>query len=99
MSKSSLPTIPFEDESFDSATSNMVLQHIVQVNAEGTQVDDWSNISNTMKEVHRVLKPGGVFVVGYSTWKQRSANWYAKLIPDENRRKIVARFPSRDRLL
>jgi len=97
--QSSLPKIPFPDQSFDSATSNMVMQHIVQVDSTGLQVSDWSNISNTMKEVYRVLKPGGVFVVGYSTWEQRSANWYAKLIPDENRKKIVARFPSRDRLL
>lgn len=103
--QSSLPKIPFEDASFDSATSNMVMQHIVQTDAStGLNgaipiVTDWSNISNTMKEVYRVLKPGGVFVVGYSTHEQRSANWYAKLIPDENRRKIVARFPSRERLL
>ena len=52
--QSSLPKIPFPDCSFDSATSNMVLQHIVQTDSTGLKVSDWSNISNSMKE-HSVL--------------------------------------------
>ncbi|MBZ5523565.1 MAG: class I SAM-dependent methyltransferase [Acidobacteriia bacterium] len=41
--------IPFADQSFDCVVSNMVFEHV-------------ENIDLALSEVHRVLKPGGVFL-------------------------------------
>lgn len=51
--------IPFKDNHFKATVSNCVLEHIPQVD-------------KTLKEVHRVLKPGGYFLTGVMAdkWEQ-----------------------------
>lgn len=42
-------TIPFENNYFNSVISNMVFEHV-------------ENMEGALKEIHRVLKPGGLFL-------------------------------------
>lgn len=95
--KSMLPDIPCSDETYDIVSSNMVIHHLVQTNDQGV-VDDWSPIINTFKAAHRVLKPGGVLIIGYSTPDQRGGNWYAHLVP-EARSRTIARCPTGQQVL
>lgn len=52
--------MPFEDQSFTGAVSFTMLHHV-----PSHQLQD-----RLLKEVHRVLKPGGVFVGTDSTWSR-----------------------------
>ncbi|HCB51051.1 TPA: hypothetical protein DEP21_00420 [Patescibacteria group bacterium] len=57
--------LPFEDNSFDLATSFFVLEHI-------------NNIDHLFSEVYRILKPGGRRIIGHFiqrrefTWKKNN---------------------------
>jgi ubiquinone/menaquinone biosynthesis C-methylase UbiE len=64
----------FENDEFEAAKCSMVIHHLVKTNENGV-VDDWSPIGEAFSEAFRVLKPGGVFVVAFSTPEQRGGNW------------------------
>jgi ubiquinone/menaquinone biosynthesis C-methylase UbiE len=67
--------LPFNSNSFDLITANMVVEH-------------FDNAEVQFQEIHRLLKPGGVFifhtpnVLGYTTM-------LAKLIPEVLKSKII----------
>jgi SAM-dependent methyltransferase len=48
-------SLPFEDESFDVVSSRNVFEHIVDV-------------ERSLLELHRVLKPGGLFIISGPNW-------------------------------
>ena len=64
----------FGNDEFEAAKCSMVIHHLVKTNENGL-VDDWSPIGEAFSEAFRVLKPGGVFVVAFSTPEQRGGNW------------------------
>ena len=64
----------FGNDEFEAAKCSMVIHHLVKTNENGV-VDDWSPIGEAFSEAFRVLKPGGVFVVAFSTPEQRGGNW------------------------
>ena len=51
-----LPSLPFEDNSLDGISCNLVIHHIESNESRG----NWENTQAVVKEAHRVLKPGGV---------------------------------------
>jgi ubiquinone/menaquinone biosynthesis C-methylase UbiE len=73
--------LPFKNQSFDLITANVVLEHVKDPIA-------------VLKEVHRVLKPGGRFIfhtpnlLGYTTTA-------ARLLPDTVKLKIVPYLQAR----
>lgn len=66
--------MPFEDETFDCVISSEIIEHIPDEN--GQHID----------ECTRVLKPGGIFVLGtpdYGRWEWIVLEWlYKKVKPD-----------------
>jgi ubiquinone/menaquinone biosynthesis C-methylase UbiE len=68
-------SLPFRDNYFDMVTANMVVEHLSEPSAQ-------------FREVHRILKPGGLFIFhtpnahGYSTAM-------ARLVPDAIKGKLI----------
>jgi hypothetical protein len=50
-------------------------------------------LSKTLKEVYRILKPGGVLTIIFMTPDQSEAMWYSNLVP-ENRQRWLKRLTS-----
>ena len=64
--------LPFEDDSFDSVSCTMVLHHLDDATTRGT----WERVAHVVREVRRVLKPGGVVVFEHILPEQLRARWY-----------------------
>lgn len=60
-------TLPFESASFDVVYSSHVLEHV-------------SDEIQTLREMKRVLKPGGVLIIGMPTATMALLNWLSQLI-------------------
>ncbi len=60
--------IPYDDNTFDYALANFVLH--------------WTNIPKVLEEIHRVLKPGGVFVsfTGYHPFRPPYYSWAIRTV-------------------
>lgn len=62
--------IPFEDESFDLILSFFMFEHI-------------DNLRDVFEEIHRLLKPGGICVIGHFIHRRefvfRDKEWYFKI--------------------
>jgi len=70
-----LEPLPFDDESQDVIICTQVVHHLVQ---DGS----FSAVSRLLKEVHRVLRPGGVFWLQTQTPEQhRHGFWWGDLFP------------------
>ncbi|XP_048736913.1 demethylmenaquinone methyltransferase-like isoform X2 [Ostrea edulis] len=76
-----LPAVPFDDNSFDVVMMNMVLHHL-----DTSDGESYPNMAKALKEVYRVLKPGGVLAVTTCTPEQTEAHWFAHLVPDQMKR-------------
>lgn len=74
----SLEKIPFEDNSVDLISANMVVEHIV-------------NIDRVLKEFHRILKPGGKFIFR-TTNKNYPTLFFGNLLPKRLKDKIIFRI-------
>lgn len=67
-------TLPFEDTFFDAVFGNQVLEYI-------------ADLDTALTEIHRVLRPGGRFVVTATNWS--SLVWYSE-VPDRMERMLRA---------
>jgi predicted SAM-dependent methyltransferase len=54
-------------------------------------------VANTLKEVYRILKPGGVLTITTITPEQFDANWFSNLVP-ENKQRWHKRLPRHSQL-
>jgi len=87
--KSSLPNLPFLDNSFDFVTANFVLSHIDQY-------------EKTIQEISRIIVPNGYFV--FTSWgsgqKEYNKLFYNKVIdfisPEEHDRIIKQHLPNEE---
>jgi ubiquinone/menaquinone biosynthesis C-methylase UbiE len=68
-------TLPFEDASFGSATSIGVLEHVRETGGEELQ---------SLRELHRVLKPGGKLLVYHLPNRYSWIEWIAKQRPQKH---------------
>uniref|UniRef100_K1QNA6 Menaquinone biosynthesis methyltransferase ubiE n=1 Tax=Magallana gigas TaxID=29159 RepID=K1QNA6_MAGGI len=84
-----LPDMPFQDNSFDAGMINLVLHHL-EVNPDGKS---FPNVSKTLKEAYRVLKPGGVLTIITETPETIDGTWFGQLVPQTCKR-WHKRFPS-----
>ncbi len=64
--------LPFEDEEFDAIIAYQVINH-----------NTIEEIRKLLKELHRILKPGGVFSVKVSDWTTYGYNYVDGLCYDE----------------
>lgn len=73
-----IDALPFEDASFDAVMVNQVLHHLPD-----SRQDGWPLLRRVLRELARVLRPGGVAVINTCSHEQiRRAWWYAALVPD-----------------
>jgi ubiquinone/menaquinone biosynthesis C-methylase UbiE len=73
--KGSADALPFEEHAFDAITINQVIHHFPPDN-------NFAFANRVFKEIFRVLKPGGVFVLNTSTpEQQRDSFWWMSLFP------------------
>nr|XP_022341534.1 uncharacterized protein LOC111135602 isoform X3 [Crassostrea virginica] len=77
-----LPDIPYDENSFDAALINLVLHHLEE-NPDGKS---FPIIIQTLKEVYRILKPGGVLTIISITPEQLDANWFSHILPKNTQR-------------
>jgi len=76
----SITELPFEDGSFDIAITTQVLHHLEPPANRHTQTFD--NVAQACREVCRVLKPGGMWMVSTQTPEQHvDGFWWAPLVP------------------
>lgn len=77
--KGSITAMPFADASFDVVLTTQVLHHL----SDGGVPDQaFENVAAACKEVFRVLRPGGAWVVQTSTPQQvKNGFWWAPIIP------------------
>jgi len=73
-----LPTLPFDDNSFDSAMCNVVIHHIENDETRPT----WANTLALMKEAKRVLRPGGTLCFNHITPEQVDGYWFLAYVPE-----------------
>ena len=73
-----IDALPFEDASFDAVMVNQVLHHLPD-----SRQDGWPLLRRVLRELARVLRPGGVAVINTCSHEQiRRGWWYAALVPD-----------------
>jgi ubiquinone/menaquinone biosynthesis C-methylase UbiE len=76
--RGSITRLPFRDAAFDGVLVNQALHHVVGTK-EGTRAAHRA----ALREVSRVLKPGGTLVIGTSSQEQlRDGFWFYRLLPD-----------------
>lgn len=72
----------------------MQVLHHLEKNPDGKS---FPVVSKTLKEVYRILKPGGVLTIISVTPEQLGANWFSHLVP-ENTQRWHKRLPSHKQL-
>ncbi len=74
-----LPEIPYDDQSLDGLMFHQVIHHLGDDNSR----NEFDQLHKLIQESHRVLRPGGVFVLHTSSQRQlRDGFWWADLIPE-----------------
>lgn len=88
----SIMDMPFLDNTFDAVVMNQVLHHIESPET----IPTWQNVTQTLSEVRRVLKPGGAFIVSTQTPQQHvDGFWWTPIVPDASKT-LASRFPELD---
>ena len=73
-----IDALPFEDARFDAVMVNQVLHHLPDSPSDGRPL-----LRRVLRELARVLRPGGVVTVNTCSHEQlRRGWWYAALIPE-----------------
>lgn len=79
MKGSLLEKLPIPDESVDIVLINQVLHHLENAQT----ISSWSNTSNLMQELSRVLVPGGLLAINHCSSQQTLHGcWYFGLFPE-----------------
>lgn len=90
-----LERLAYDTNTFDGLMCNQVLHHLETESG----AEDFSQIRQLIEEAHRVLRPGGVFVINSCSHRQlHDGFWWADLIPDAMGR-MAKRFPTLDYLV
>ncbi|MCP4452294.1 MAG: class I SAM-dependent methyltransferase [Planctomycetes bacterium] len=90
-----LEPLKYDTNTFDGIICNQVLHHLVTESCS----EDSSPIQQLIEEAHRVLRPGGVFVINNCGHKQLCDGfWWADLIPDAMGR-MAKRVPTTESLV
>lgn len=77
--QATLQDLPFEDASFDAVMVNFVLHHLDDTHGCD---NGFPAVQLALKEIRRVLKPGGALVIQTSSHEQLlDGYWWAELIP------------------
>ncbi len=85
--------LPWPEASFDAVLVNQVLHHL-----PGEADDPFAGWKRALAEIARVLRPGGVVVVGTTAHVQLERGyWYYRLLP-EARARLAARYLDLDPL-
>lgn len=85
--------LPFAASAFDAVLANQMLHHL-----PGEAEDPFAGWRRALAEAARVLRPGGVLVVGTSSHVQiERGYWYYRLLP-EARERLKARYLDLDPL-
>ena len=80
LQQSTLQDLPFKDASFDGVMVNFVLHHLD--NTEGCD-NGFPAVQLALKEIRRVLKPGGALIIQTSSHEQLlDGYWWAEIIPE-----------------
>lgn len=75
--QSSITELPIENQSVDAVMINQVLHHVPDEASRG-----WPAHRQIFEECHRVLRPGGVFVINSCSHLQLEKGfWFYRLIP------------------
>lgn len=99
----SILDMPYEDERFDGITCNQVIHHLEEGPGRSDDPAAWKpcsfpSVTQFFQEAHRVLRPGGAFVINATSHKQfRDGYWWADLIPVAVAR-LSCRMPDLDQL-
>ena len=73
-----IDALPLDDESVDGVMVNQVLHHLHDDAGAG-----WPAVRGVVKELARVIRPGGILLVNICSHKQLSNGWwYIPLIPE-----------------
>ncbi len=76
--------LPFENESFDGAIATLTTHH-------------WRELENSFREIYRVLKTGGRFVIFTSTPQQMGGYWLGHYLP-KMMQDSIQQMPSLERV-
>ncbi len=88
--RGSLEALPFADGSMDGAMINQVLHHLEDGDDPGFPVH-----RHVLREMHRVLRRGGVLIINMCTHRQlRDGFWYYDLIPEAREACIRRHIPA-----
>ena len=73
-----IDALPFEDARFDAVMVNQVIHHLPDSPRDGRPI-----LRRVLRELARVLRPGGAAIVNTCSHEQlRHGWWYAALVPD-----------------
>lgn len=90
---SQLPDLPFADSCFDAVSFIQVLHHLDK------PFEGYPNLKKSIAEAFRVLKPGGVLLIDFSTHDQlRYGMWYMNLLPRSAERNCENYMPKEELL-
>jgi ubiquinone/menaquinone biosynthesis C-methylase UbiE len=90
LQQGSVIEMPFATDSFDAVVMNQVLHHL---DNDDTR-ENWENVSSTLSEIRRVLRPGGAFILSTQTPQQHvDGFWWAPIVPDAAKT-LSTRFPT-----
>ena len=78
LSQGNIDELPFAADRFDAVMINQVLHHL-----ENDPTNDFPRHRRVFREMQRVLRPGGVFVVNFTSHRQlRHGFWYYDLVSE-----------------
>ncbi len=99
----SILDLAYEDERFDGIMCNQVIHHLEEGPSAADDPAAWKpcrfpNVSRFIQEAHRVLRPGGAFVINATTHDQfPHGYWWTELIPTAVAR-LRCRLPDLDQV-